>query len=93
MKISQWAEQLWEPDSRKIVIDELLGMSISLFLLPRNILFYVLAFILFRVFDILKPFFIRKLEKLPGGWGVMGDDLLAGIYANLVMQILVLIIR
>ncbi len=68
-------------------------MSVSLFLLPKNILFYALGFILFRFFDIVKPLFIRKLEKLSGGWGVMADDLLAGIYANLVVQILVLILR
>ena len=45
---------------------------------------------LFRFFDIAKPFFIRRLENLPGGWGVMADDLLAGIYANLIMQIIVI---
>jgi phosphatidylglycerophosphatase A len=45
---------------------------------------------LFRFFDITKPLFIRRLEKLPLGWGVMADDLLAGIYTNLIMQIIVL---
>jgi phosphatidylglycerophosphatase A len=44
----------------------------------------------FRFFDILKPLYIRKLESLKGGWGVMGDDILAGIYSNLMLQIVVL---
>ena len=64
-----------------------------LFLLPKNVLFYALGFILFRFFDIVKPLFIRKLETLPDGWGVMADDLLAGIYANSAVQILIFILR
>ena len=91
--IATIAERIWEHDSGKIVIDELLGMLVALFLLPHKLLYYTLSLILFRFFDIVKPLFIRKLEKLPSGWGVMADDLLAGIYANLAVQILVLILR
>ncbi|HKZ22030.1 MAG TPA: phosphatidylglycerophosphatase A [candidate division Zixibacteria bacterium] len=91
--IASSAERIWEHDSGKIVIDELLGMLVALFLLPHKLLYYALSLILFRFFDIVKPLFIRKFEKLPSGWGVMADDLLAGIYANLVVQILVLILR
>ncbi|OGC77409.1 MAG: hypothetical protein A2145_01820 [candidate division Zixibacteria bacterium RBG_16_40_9] len=93
VKISGLAERIWGHDSQKIVIDELMGMSVTLFLLPKNILFYALGFILFRFFDIVKPLFIRKLETLPDGWGVMADDLLAGIYANSAVQILIFILR
>jgi phosphatidylglycerophosphatase A len=50
-----------------------------------------LGLVLFRFFDIAKPLFIRKMEKLRGGWGVMLDDMLAGVYANLLLQIVVLI--
>jgi len=47
------------------------------------------AFMLFRFFDITKPLYIRKAEDLPGGWGVMADDVLAGIYSNILLQIVV----
>lgn len=91
--IASSAERIWEHDSGKIVIDELLGILVAIIFLPHKLLYYALSLILFRFFDIVKPLFIRKLEKLPSGWGVMADDLLAGIYANLAVQILVLILR
>jgi phosphatidylglycerophosphatase A len=80
-------EQQWGKDSNRVVIDELLGMYISIFLLPVNWQFMAAAFILFRFFDIVKPFYIRRMEKLPSGWGVMADDILAGVYTNLLLQL------
>ena|ERR1039457_6921943 len=80
----------WGKDSSKVVIDEAAGMCVSLLFLPLQLKYIVTAFILFRFFDIAKPLFIRRLEKLPLGWGVMADDLLAGIYTNLIMQVIVL---
>jgi phosphatidylglycerophosphatase A len=81
-------KNLGEKDSKKIVIDEFVGFYISVFYLPKSLYFALAAFLLFRFFDILKPFFISKLEKtLKNGLGVMADDILAGIYANLVLQI------
>jgi phosphatidylglycerophosphatase A len=74
-------------DPSFVVIDEVVGMWIAVFLLPRSILAFVLAFLTFRVFDILKPFPARQAESLPGGWGIMTDDLIAGIYANLVVRL------
>ena len=47
------------------------------------------AFVLFRFFDMVKPLFIRRAESLPSGWGVMADDLLAGIYANIILHLLI----
>jgi phosphatidylglycerophosphatase A len=82
-------EQEWGHDSNKVVIDEVLGMCVAVLFLPLSLNRLAAAFILFRFFDILKPLFIRRAEKLPGGWGVMCDDLLAGVYANLLMQLLV----
>ncbi len=79
-------ERDWGKDSNRVVIDEVAGMCLSLWLVPVEGRYLICAFVLFRFFDIYKPFFIRRLEKLPGGWGVMADDLLAGIYANLVVQ-------
>ena len=55
-------------------------MGISLFMLPHNLDLYLIAFILFRFFDILKPSFIYQVQNLPGGWGIMLDDVLAGLF-------------
>ncbi|MBP6391135.1 MAG: phosphatidylglycerophosphatase A [Flavobacteriales bacterium] len=91
--LGTWAagrmEQGWGRDSGFVVVDEFAGMALALFALPAGWLAVVIAFVLFRVFDIMKPFGIARMERLPGGWGVMADDLLAGIYANLIMQGLV----
>ncbi|MDB5115768.1 MAG: phosphatidylglycerophosphatase [Mucilaginibacter sp.] len=82
-------EPLWGKDHNRVVIDEVAGMFISLLFVPVTIPYILIGFILFRFFDILKPLFIRKLEMLPGGWGVMFDDILAGAYANIILQAIV----
>ncbi len=68
-------------DPRPCVIDEVAGQMVSLLLVPHTISFYIAGFLLFRLFDILKPFPIRSIEKIPGGFGVMLDDIVAGLYA------------
>jgi phosphatidylglycerophosphatase A len=83
-------EPAWGKDSSKIVIDEAAGMCVSLLFVPLSLKYIVTAFVLFRFFDIAKPLFIRRAERLPRGWGVMADDLLAGIYTNLMMQGIIL---
>jgi phosphatidylglycerophosphatase A len=80
------AEKDWGHDAGKIVIDEVLGMWVTLWLVPKSLWLFAAGFLLFRVFDIIKPLGARQSQKLPGGWGVMVDDLLAGVYANLVLQ-------
>ena len=67
-------------DPSEVVIDEAVGMGISLFMLPHNWVLYMIAFLLFRFFDILKPSFIYQVQYLPGGWGIMLDDVLAGLF-------------
>lgn len=79
-------------DPSVVVIDEIVGMWISLLFLPSNLIIIISAFLLFRIFDIVKPFPCRKAEKLKLGWGIMLDDVVAGIYANLGLQIAVLIL-
>ena len=81
-------EVIWGKDHQRVVIDEVAGMCISLLWIPVNPLNVILALLLFRFFDILKPLYIRRLEKWPGGWGVMFDDILAGVYANIVLQVI-----
>lgn len=82
-------EVLWGKDHNRVVIDEVAGMCITLLFIPVEIKYVALGLVLFRFFDIVKPLGIRKLEKWPGGLGVMADDVLAGIYANVVMQLII----
>ena len=86
--VSSKAEEELGHDARPIVIDEVMGMGLALLLAPKRLVYYIGAFILFRLFDTFKPFPARRAEKLPGGWGVMADDLVAGVYALAIMQII-----
>ncbi len=74
-------------DNRTIVIDEIAGYLVSMLLVPAAWQYMVAAFFLFRFFDIIKPCPLRRLEGLPGGWGVVLDDIGAGIYTNIVLQL------
>ncbi len=77
-----------QADSGHIIIDEFIGYLVSVVFIPHTYGYLVAAFLLFRFFDILKPFPIRTVEKkLSGGLGVMADDILAGMVTNLVLQI------
>jgi len=91
--ICQKGEDIWGPDNGKIVFDEFGGMLISILFIPPTILNYILAFLAFRFFDIVKlppaRFFDTKWQN---GWGVMLDDVFAAIYANISIQIAVIII-
>jgi phosphatidylglycerophosphatase A len=82
-------EKEWGHDSNRVVIDELQGMMTALFLMPNDWRYLLVAFVLFRFFDIAKPLGIRRMEAFAGGWGVMLDDLLAGIYSNVLLQVIV----
>lgn len=73
-----------------IVIDEVVGFLWTMLTVPTTIPAVIIGFILFRFFDIVKPFPVRLLQdKLPGGYGVVGDDVMAGIYSNLALQVLI----
>ena len=88
---SNEVDRIWGTDSNKVVIDEVAGMAITLLFVPKNIWYLVIALIAFRFFDIVKPLGVRKAEKLPKGWGVMADDILAGLYALSVIHLWILI--
>ena len=77
---NKMAKYLDDDDPSEVVIDEVVGMGISLFMLPHSFGLYLLAFILFRIFDIYKPLFIYRIQNLSGGWGIMLDDVLAGLF-------------
>jgi phosphatidylglycerophosphatase A len=74
-------------DPGQVVIDEVAGMLVTLFLNPVGWLGAIGAFVLFRIADIIKPFPANRLERLPGGIGVMADDLMAAVYANLALRL------
>jgi phosphatidylglycerophosphatase A len=76
-----------EKDPGEIIIDEFAGMLISLYRIPPTMGYVVTGFLLFRFFDIVKPRPIRNLEKLKGSLGIMSDDLIAGVYANMALQV------
>lgn len=75
-------------DPGEVVVDEVMGMLLTLFLTGVGWTGAVAGFFLFRIFDIIKPFPARRLERLPGGVGVMADDAMAAIYANVALRAL-----
>lgn len=79
-----------QKDPPCIVIDEVVGFLWTMLTVPPSMHAIIIGFILFRSFDIVKPFPVRLLQdKLPGGYGVVGDDVMAGIYSNLALQVLI----
>lgn len=78
-------------DPGPVVLDEVLGMLITLALIDVTLSGAIVGFFLFRVFDVLKPFPAGRLEHLHGGSGIMLDDAMAGIYANLLLRLLILV--
>ena len=87
-------EKEWGEDPSKVVVDEMVGVWIALLAVPEhgNWVYICAAFFLFRIFDIFKPMGVRYMERFKGGWGVMLDDILAGIYGALVILIVDLFI-
>jgi len=85
---SHEAEKVLGHDAQEIVVDEVCGFLITVLLVDRGSFGVILAaFFLFRFFDVLKPWPVKRSQHLPGGWGVVIDDVLAGIYANLVLRV------
>lgn len=79
-------EPYWGEDPSRVVVDEMVGVWIALLAAPAAHPWYALgAFVLFRLFDIWKPLGIRRMEKFPGGIGVMMDDILSGVYAFVIL--------
>jgi phosphatidylglycerophosphatase A len=76
-------------DPGPVVIDEVLGMLLTLAFIPAGWTAMLAGFVLFRVFDVIKPYPANRLEQLHGGFGIMADDAMAGIYANLSLRLLI----
>lgn len=87
--LAQKGEEIFlEKDSRRIVVDEMAGFLLANFLSPPQLKPTVAAFILFRIFDIIKLFPAGPAERMPGGLGVVLDDIIAGLYAFVIVQML-----
>lgn len=78
-------------DPPEVVVDEVCGFLVCMLFVPLSPINLALGFFLFRFFDIAKPFPIRRFEKLPGGYGIVMDDVLAGVYGNLCLQAFILL--
>lgn len=79
-------ESAWGHDAHRIVFDEIVGYWVAMLFLPKMLWVAVLGFLVFRAMDIVKPFPARRSQRLPAGWGVMMDDLIAGIYSSAVLH-------
>lgn len=80
-------------DPSFVVIDEVAGQLITLFLVPFSWYAVLAGFVLFRILDIIKPAPARKAEDLPGGWGIMMDDVIAGVYGNILLSLGIYLIK
>ena len=87
---AQVMEREWGKDPAPVVVDEAVGYLVTVAFLPHSLGLTIAGFVLFRIFDIAKPPPARRLESLPGGWGVVLDDVAAGVYGNLLLQLAVL---
>jgi phosphatidylglycerophosphatase A len=91
IKTAEIMEAHYGHDPAEVTVDEVLGMWMSLILLPKNLALAGVAFILFRLFDIVKPFPAKKFDAVKGGAGIMLDDLVAAAYTNIIIHLLLLI--
>lgn len=82
-------EAVYGEDPAEYTLDEFIGMWITLLFIPKKIWFILLAFLIWRALDILKPFPAGKLESVKNGWGVILDDVMAGIYSFMIIQIII----
>ena len=89
IRVSSNAVRIYKrEDPQEVVIDEVVGFLVTMAFLAPTIINIVLGFLLFRAFDILKPFPCRRLEKLPGGYGIVMDDIAAGVWANVLLVVI-----
>ena len=86
-------EILGKKDDKRIVIDEVVGILLVYLLIPQYKPYLIAGFVLFRLFDFLKPYPARRLEKLPHSWGIMADDVIAALYSYLVIIFSILLMR
>ena len=89
---SAYEKYFGKVDPGEVIVDEVVGIVITLFALPFSLFNIIAGFLLFRFFDIVKPFPIGKLQNIKGGWGVMADDIAAGIVSAIILRLLIILI-
>lgn len=88
IKAAATMEKRYGHDPAEVTIDEVLGIWVSLIFLPKSMIIAIAAFFIFRIMDIVKPWPARTFDKVTGGFGIMMDDAVAGLYTNIVLHIL-----
>lgn len=92
IKLGDMGEKFFgRKDPSEVVLDEVMGYWISVLFIPFSWKIAIMAFFIFRIMDILKPFPAGSLQRLKGGWGIMIDDYIAGIYTNLILQLIIMV--
>ena len=86
-------EKVYGKDPAQCTIDEMVGMWITLLFIPKYIWYILFAFIIWRILDIIKPFPANIFEKINGGWGIMLDDIMAGLYSLILVHIIIYLIN
>jgi phosphatidylglycerophosphatase A len=87
--LANYFESIYGEDPAQFTLDEFIGTWISLLFIPKIPLYYGLAFLIWRILDILKPFPARQSEKIKGGWGVIADDMISAIYSLIFIHIFI----
>lgn len=87
--ISSKFEKIYGKDPSQCTVDEIVGTWISFIAIPKSILLTLTTFFIWRALDIIKPFPARSSEKLPGGWGIMIDDVISGFYSLIIVHLIV----
>ncbi len=93
IRASGQMETYYGHDPAEATVDEVVGMWISLAFLPKTLLVVITGFFLFRIFDIVKPYPARRFEQQPGGYGIMMDDVVAAVYANILLHLLLSVLH
>lgn len=88
---SEFAEKIYGFDPPEVVIDEIVGMWITLLFVPKTFVITAIGFVLFRIFDIVKPFPARQSQDLKGGIGIMLDDIISGFYSLVILHLILII--
>jgi len=88
---TNYSSELNDKDPRKIVVDEAVGQMLVLFRMKEGWLLLLASFLIFRFFDVVKIYPIKKAEALPQGWGIMMDDIIAAVYAGIIVHLYLLI--
>ena len=87
--VSSKFEKVYGDDPSQCTVDEVVGTWISLIAIPKSVLLILTSFFIWRALDIIKPFPARGSEKLPGGWGIMIDDVISGFYSLILVHLIV----